>query len=57
MAISIPNTPRIRATVDSTVADALTQVTKYINTNVTPVAGTRIPPPTNKTRPITPTGR
>ena len=57
MALTVPNTNRIRTETDSTVADALQTIVGYVNKNVTPVAGTRIPPPTNKTRPITPTGR
>lgn len=52
--ITIPNSERIRTTVDSTIADAFQQVTEYINRNTTPVAGTRRPAPTSNTHPIVP---
>jgi hypothetical protein len=55
MAVTIPNTERIRHTADSTVADALQQVTNYVNKNVTQKPGTRKAPPVRGNRPIHPT--
>ena len=49
-----PNTERIRSTADSTVADNLEQVTKYINANVNPKAGNRRAVPSAVSHPITP---
>ncbi len=55
MAVKIPNTERIRHTADSTIADALTQVTSYINKNVTQKPGNRVAPPVRGNRPVHPT--
>lgn len=55
MAVVIPNTKRIQANADTTVADALQQVTKYINNNVTQKPGTRRAVPSAASHPISPT--
>jgi hypothetical protein len=57
MAVTIPNTSRIRATSDSSVVDALQQLAQYVNRNVTPAAGTRVAPPAPGSRPINPVRR
>jgi hypothetical protein len=54
MAVRIPNTSRIRASTDSTVAGALNTLKTYINQNVTPKAGTARPAPVRGSRPIHP---
>ena len=57
MSLTVPNLNRIRSTADTTVADALQQTAQYVNRNVPQAAGTRRAAPSNKTHPITPTGK
>lgn len=52
--ITVPNLSRIRATADSTVGDALQQMTEYIGKNTTPAAGTRRAAPNANTHPVIP---
>lgn len=55
MAVTVPNTNRIRATADTTEADALKKLADYTNQNVTPAAGNKVPVPTAVSHPVKPT--
>jgi hypothetical protein len=54
MAITVPNTNRIRATSDPTQADAVVKIAAYATQNVTPAAGNKVAAPTAVSHPIRP---
>lgn len=52
--LAVPNLTRIRATQDTSVADAFETIKNYVNKNTTPSAGTRRAAPTAASHPIIP---
>jgi hypothetical protein len=52
--ITIPNLTRIRASADTTVADSVQKLAKYVNANTTPTIGNRKAAPSAATHPIIP---
>lgn len=57
MALTVPNTNRIRATTESTVASAIRETQNYINLNVPQQKGTAVAPPKTGSRPIMPVAK
>ena len=57
MALTIPNTNRVRSSTDSTVADSLRETQQYINRNVTQAAGNKRSTPKAGSRPVLPVAK
>ena len=55
MSLTIPNTTRIRANADTTVADAFNKVAQYVSANVTQQPGTKKAVPTMTSHLVLPT--
>ena len=55
MSLTIPNTTRIRANADTTVADAFNKVAQYVSANVTQQPGTKKAVPTMTSHLLLPT--
>lgn len=52
--VTIPNLTRIRATADTTVANGIQKLAKYVNNNTTPTTGNQKAAPSAASHPILP---